>query len=222
MKKRTIVFDLDGTLVDTADDLVRSTEHALSTIGIKVTNRKVLRPAVSRGARGLIERGLNGAGSTLPDAEIEKLVTIFLAHYNDNIAVDSRPYAGAGEALQALKSAGARLAVCTNKREALSRKLLRQLHLHDMFDAIVGRDTLPVHKPDPGHLIGTVILADGDLGRSVLVGDSDVDIETARSASLPVIGVSFGYTDVPIHDLAPDVIIDHYSELAGAIRKVLP
>jgi phosphoglycolate phosphatase len=114
-----------------------------------------------------------------------------------------------------------RLAVCTNKREAPSRKLLRALSMDGLFSAIVGRDTLPVHKPDPGHLIGTVILADGNLSHVVMVGDTEIDVATAKAAGLPVIGVTFGYSAEPIHTFVPDGIINHYRELEGRIDAVL-
>ena len=217
MKRHTIVFDLDGTLVDTARDLANSTAHALSLIGVPPPKFESLRPYVSTGARGMIEFSLREANRGLPKEDVDSLLDRFLTHYDAHIAVDSKPYPDVIKVLDQLKLDGVRLAVCTNKREKLARKLLRELDMLKYFNAVTGRDTLPVHKPDPGHLIGTVILADGDLSRAIMVGDSETDIMTARSASIPVIAVSFGYTERPIQDFNPDVVIDHYSEfLAGA------
>ena len=220
MKKYTIVFDLDGTLVDTAKDLASSTAHALSLIGVPSPAFMKLRPYVSTGARGMIEFALREANRGLPKADVDTLLERFLTYYEKNIAIESKPYPDVMKVLDGLKTGGMRLAVCTNKREKLARALLRELDMLKYFDAVTGRDTLPVHKPDPGHLIGTVILADGDLSRAIMVGDSETDIMTARSASIPVIAVSFGYTERPIQEFNPDVVIDHYSEFMAGAEKL--
>jgi phosphoglycolate phosphatase len=123
--------------------------------------------------------------------------------------------------LKGLSERGTRLAVCTNKREDLSRKLLKELNMDRLFRAIVGRDTLPVYKPDPGHLIGAIILADGNLDRAIMVGDSDVDVATAKRAGVPCIGVTFGYTAAPIATYQPEGLIDHYRDLETRMREVL-
>ncbi|MEZ5776287.1 MAG: HAD family hydrolase [Hyphomicrobiaceae bacterium] len=217
MRTPTVVFDLDGTLVDTAPDLAHATNHALSRIGIPAVALETVRASVSHGARAMLVKALDIAGWTLPDAEIDDLLTHFLDFYGENIAVESRPYPDAVEVVKGLKGRGMRLAVCTNKREGMSRKLLKELGMLDLFSAVVGRDTLPVYKPDPGHLIGTVILADGDLGRTVMVGDSETDVLTAKAAGIPVIGVTFGYTHAPIASFGPDAVIDHYRDLANAV-----
>jgi phosphoglycolate phosphatase len=133
----------------------------------------------------------------------------------------SRPFEGIPELLDGLLTAGARLAVCTNKLEALSRSLLRQLALHERFAAIAGRDTFDVFKPAPGHLTRTIALAGGRPDRAVMVGDSEVDIATATAAGVPSIGVSFGYTPVPVRELKPTVAIDHYREFMAALAGVL-
>ena len=222
MRNITAVFDLDGTLVDTAGDLARATNHALASQGLPAVPSEVLRPTVSYGARAMIEQGVRLAGTTLPAAEIDRMLEILLAHYGENIAVESRPFPAVVEVITRLRAQNARVAVCTNKREGLSRRLLRSLGIDELFHAVVGGDTLPVRKPDAGHLIGTVILADGDLGRTVMVGDSEVDVLAARAASIPVVGVSFGYTAKPIASFQPDAVIDHYDELEALLPKLLP
>ncbi len=122
--------------------------------------------------------------------------------------------------LTGLAKRGTKLAVCTNKREALSRQLFKELKMDRLFSAIVGRDTLPVYKPDPGHLIGTIILADGNLDRAIMVGDSEVDVATAKRAGVPCIGVTFGYTTAPIATFKPEGLIDHYRDLETRMREV--
>jgi phosphoglycolate phosphatase len=220
MKDWTIVFDLDGTLVDTAPDLARATNHAIGKAGLSPVALDLIRPTVSHGARAMIVHALEIHGRMLEDARVDELLEVFLEYYAANIAVDSRPYQDVPAVLKRLRGRGSRLAVCTNKREALSRKLLSEIGLISLFDAVVGRDTLPVHKPDPGHLIGTVILADGDLGRAIMVGDSEVDVKTAKAAGIPVVGVSFGYTVKPVKSFEPEGLIDHYRDLEDEVRRL--
>ncbi len=220
MDNLTAVFDLDGTLVDTAPDLVGATNHALSDIGLAPVGAKLLRPWISFGARRMIVEGLNHSGQALPDAEIDRLLDLFLVYYEGNIARESRPYPGVVAAIEALAADGARLAICTNKREGLSRSLLAALDLDRHFHALAGRDTFPVCKPHPDHLLGAVRMAGGDPRRALMVGDSCVDIQTAKAAGIPVIAVSFGYTDVPVSQLSPDRIIDHFDALMPAIRDL--
>ncbi|HRY06987.1 MAG TPA: phosphoglycolate phosphatase [Hyphomicrobiaceae bacterium] len=218
----TIVFDLDGTLIDTAPDLVGAANHALARLALPPRPAEALRPWISFGARRMIEEGLDQCGVKQSPARIDQLLAVFLDHYEANIARLSRPYPHVLDEISRLTSAGASIAICTNKREALTFKLLDALQLTQYFAAIIGRDTLPVSKPDPDHLIGTIARAGGRVERAVMVGDSGVDIATARAARVPVVGVSFGYSDVPIKDLNPDVTIDTYANLAGVIGPLLP
>jgi phosphoglycolate phosphatase len=221
MKNITLVLDLDGTLVDTAPDLVRATNHVMRAIGASEAPAEHIRSTVSHGARAMIVHALALAGRSLSDPEIDKLLDQFLGYYAENIAVESRPFPDVVEVLTGLAKRGTRLAVCTNKREALSRRLLKELKMDRLFSAIVGRDTLPVYKPDPGHLIGTIILADGNLDRAIMVGDSEVDVATAKQAGVPFIGVTFGYTVAPIASFKPEGLIDHYRDLEQRMREVL-
>jgi phosphoglycolate phosphatase len=221
MKRHTVVFDLDGTLVDTAPDLVRATNHVLAGLGLAPVEAARLRPTVSYGARALIEHALEISGHPSATSEVDALLERFLAYYADNIAVESRPFPEAVEAVVRLGGRGYRLAVCTNKREGLSRRLLKELGMDRLFHAIVGRDTLPVHKPDPGHLIGTVILSDGNLDRTVMVGDSEIDVRTAKAAGIPVIGATFGYSAEPIASFAPEATFDHYREIDARVEALM-
>lgn len=220
MHDLTVVFDLDGTLVETAPDLIAAINHVMGLAGVAPSTPDEIRPGISFGGRAMIEKGLALRGASRTTTEVDHLHRAFLAHYAANIAVHSHAYPGLESALTALSTAGATLAVCTNKQEALSRQLLEALGLASRFAAIAGRDTFAVYKPDPGHLTGAIRLAGGDPRRAVMVGDSDTDIRTARAAGISVIGVPFGYTDVPIHALAPDIVIEHYSELEAAVRRL--
>ena len=220
MQNLTIVFDLDGTLIDTAPDLVGATNHVLAAEGLVPVTDAQVRPYVSFGARRMIERGLELRGALRSIEETDRMLEVFLAFYANNIAVRSRPYPLLEATLSELAASGARLAVCTNKRENLSRKLLDALGLSQRFAAICGSDTFTVRKPHPDHLIGTIKAAGGDASRAIMVGDSDVDVCTAKAAGIPIIGVSFGYTDIPMRDLGPDALIDHYSEFRPELDRL--
>lgn len=217
----TVVFDLDGTLVDTAPDLAAAANHVFGLAGLAPVAPAQLHPFIGNGSRAMIEEGLRLNGVTRTREEVGRLHERFFPYYADNIAVLSRPFEGIPELLDRLLELGARLAVCTNKFEALSRSLLRQLALHERFAAIAGRDTFDVFKPAPGHLTRTIALAGGQHDRAVMVGDSEVDIATAAAAGIPSIGVSFGYTQVPVRELNPTAAIDHYREFMPALERVL-
>ncbi|MEZ5851189.1 MAG: phosphoglycolate phosphatase [Hyphomicrobiaceae bacterium] len=221
MDRYTIVFDLDGTLVETAPDLVRATNHVLALKGLPPVPHDAIRPHISFGARAMITEGLRLHGAALDSAETDDLHARFLAFYGENIAVGSHVFPGLETALDALAAAGARLAVCTNKQERPSRQLLDALGLTRRFQAIAGRDTFAVFKPHPGHLTGAIERAGGTPGRAIMVGDSDTDVQTARAAGIPVIGVPFGYTDVPMADLAPDALVSHYDELVETVKRLV-
>jgi phosphoglycolate phosphatase len=221
MKGVTLVFDLDGTLVDTAPDLIGAANYVLGLRGLSPVSPAKLRPQISFGARKIIMRGLAEHGETLPDSEIDGLLATFLTYYAENIANESRPFPGLLETLRHHKHAGATLAVCTNKAERLSRALLTELEMLDLFAAVAGRDTFPVFKPHPDHLTGVIRLAGGDPDRAIMVGDSDTDISTARAAGIPCIAVDFGYTDVPVTELNPTTVISHYREFPAAVTRIL-
>lgn len=217
----TVVFDLDGTLVDTAPDLAAATSHALGLVGLPPVTVARLHPFIGHGSRAMIDAGLRMHGTALPEPELERLHAAFLDYYADNVAVHSQPFEGVVDVLQALWDAGARLAVCTNKVERLSRLLLQALRLDHRFAAVAGRDTFEVFKPAAGHLTQTIAAAGGQASRALMVGDSEVDIATAMAAQVPCIAVSFGYTTRPVRDLGPDAVIDHYREFMPALARIL-
>jgi phosphoglycolate phosphatase len=218
---RTVVFDLDGTLVDTAPDLINALNFILDREGLPPVPLHSARNMIGAGARKLLERGLELEGRSASPAEIGRLTEDFISYYADHIAEQSRPFDGLERALDDLAGHGYRLAVCTNKLEWLSTRLLDQLNLSSRFAAICGADTFGVAKPDPAILRQTVARAGGQLSSAIMVGDAGPDVGVARRAGIPVIGVSFGYTEVPIADLKPDRIIDHMRELGAAIRELM-
>ncbi|WP_330083256.1 HAD family hydrolase [Methylocystis iwaonis] len=217
-----LVFDLDGTLADTAHDLIATLNVLLAREGLPLAPPASARSIVGAGARALIERGFALSGAPLPPDRVEPLVVEFLAHYEAHIADESRLFPGALTALDRFSGAGFKLAVCTNKPERMARLLLEKLGAADRFAAICGRGTFPMHKPDPRTLELTIETAGGDPARAVMVGDSKTDIDTAKGAGAPVVAVDFGYTEIPVTELAPDRVISHFDELWAAAESILP
>jgi len=212
-----IAFDLDGTLVDTAPDLVATLNVLLALKGLPSVEEAMLRIMIGGGARRLIERALSDQGITLPAAELEELHAEYLRYYEAHIADHSRLFSGLEVALDALSARGWRFVVCTNKLERLSVLLLERVGLKHRFAAICGQDTFATQKPDPDVLRQTIARAGGHIHNAVMVGDSATDIDMARAASVPVVAVDFGYSETPVSQLGPDRIISRYEDLPGAI-----
>jgi phosphoglycolate phosphatase len=221
MNSPTIVFDLDGTLVDSAPDLVTTLNVVLAHEGLQPVAYDDGRLMVGGGARAMVERGVKATGRLLPATEIDRLVRDFITYYAEHIAVRSRPYHGVEAALDQLSESGCGLAVCTNKLERLSVQLLDTLGLHPRFRAICGADTFGVSKPDPAILTRTIECAGGDKTRAIMVGDSWTDVATARAAGVTVIAVDFGYSDVPVAELKPDRVVSTFSELPETVFRML-
>lgn len=215
----TVVFDLDGTLVDTAPDLTSALNYALSVLERPPVAAESVRHMVGHGARKLLERGLVASGGATP-AMIEAGVPAFLEYYWQHIADGSRPFPGVGPALDRLAVAGCRLAVCTNKPVALAQGLLGALGWTERFGAVLGFDSVPLPKPDPGHVWATIDAVGGRVEDTVYVGDSMTDVAAARAAGVPVVVVSFGFSDRPASALGADLVIDHYDDLDGALAKL--
>ncbi len=213
----TIVFDLDGTLVDTAPDLIDTLNFTLTGHELPAVPYHEARPMIGGGARGMIEQALAADGRDCTPVAVDRLYTRFVAHYAEHIADRSRTFPHVDGALDRLAKAGHRLAVCTNKLEWLSKKLLRTLDLADRFAAICGQDTFGRQKPDPDVFRATVIRAGGNPERAIMVGDSVTDVQTARAANVPVVAVDFGYTDVPVASLRPDRVISSFAQLPAII-----
>jgi phosphoglycolate phosphatase len=221
MSAPTIVFDLDGTLVDTAPDLVDTLNFILAREGLPPVPFAVARNMIGGGARTLIERGLAAEGRNGSPSEIERLYSDFVAHYGNHFADRSLPFPGVVAAIEQLARQGCRFAICTNKLEWLSVRLLDALGLSHYFAAVCGQDTFGLQKPDPEMLLQTIRRAGGTATQAIMVGDSQTDIDVARAAGLPVIAVDFGYTETPVSRLGPDVVIGSYDKLPAAVFELL-
>jgi phosphoglycolate phosphatase len=217
----TIVFDLDGTLVDTAPDLINALNHVLDGEGLPPVPLKAARTMIGAGARRLIERGLEAEGRRAGPRDVDRMTAAFIGYYADHIAELSKPFEGLEHALDRMAACGYRFAVCTNKLEWLSKRLLDELKLTRRFAAICGADTFGVSKPDPAILRQTVALAGGKMASAIMVGDAGTDVGVARRAGIPVIGVDFGYTDTPMAELKPDRLIRHMLELPEAVADLI-
>jgi phosphoglycolate phosphatase len=221
MPAPTIVFDLDGTLIDTAPDLIGTLNVILTRHDVAPVAFDEARTMIGAGVKPLLQRALASKGKQLPAEEIGRLFAEYLEIYAAHIADGSRPFAGVESALDNLSGQGCRLAVCTNKLEWLSVKLLKELQLADRFVAICGQDTFTMRKPDPDMLRLTIARAGGDTGHAVMVGDSMTDVATARAAGIPIIAVDFGYTDTPPAKLGADRLISHFDALPGAVTDLV-
>lgn len=213
MSASLVVFDLDGTLIDTAQDLVASLNHTIGLEGLEPVSYGDLTHLVGHGAQVMIRRAFSLRGHETSQAELDRMLAVFVEHYAGAMPGVSAPYPGLAQAMDRLSDAGYRLAVCTNKLEGLARRLIEGVGLTPRFAAITGGDTFAVRKPDAEHLLGTVRLAEADPKRTVMIGDSLNDMLVARNAGIPSIGVPFGYSDVPLADLEPNHVISHFDEL---------
>jgi phosphoglycolate phosphatase len=216
-----IVFDLDGTLVDTAPDLMNTLNTVLGEEGLPPLPYETAPLLVGRGAKVMLERGFAADGRPLEEPDASRLFARFIEHYLEHIADESRPFPGVLEVLDRFEAEGAILAVCTNKRTDLALAVLDALHLTGRFKTVVGPDMAPRPKPDASHLLRTVELCGGDPARALMVGDSINDVLAARNAQIPVVLVSFGYTDIPARDLDADALIDGFDELYEQVVRLV-
>jgi phosphoglycolate phosphatase len=226
LEGKTIAFDLDGTLVESAPDLIAAVNSILIAEDLKPLTLEEARPFISRGARWLLQWGIASGGVPEPAARAAALFDRFINYYSAHIADESHPFPGVIDALNVLRSAGAKLVVCTNKPTALSHSLLTKLGMVDLFDGIVGIDAVTAAKPNAAHLIEAVQAVGGDLTQTIMVGDADTDAGAARAAGTPLILVDFGYTEIPAVELVPDILLHHFDDLVHAcinlFNKSLP
>jgi len=221
MPTPTIVFDLDGTLIDTAPDLIDTLNVILARHDVAPVAFNEARTMIGAGVKPLLQRALASKGKQFPPDEIDRLFAEYLEIYAAHIADRSRPFPGLEQALDALAARGCVLAVCTNKLEWLSVKLLKELKLASRFVTICGQDTFTMRKPDPDMLRLTIVRAGGDTGHAVMVGDSMTDVATARAAGIPVVAVDFGYTGTPPAQLGADRLISHFDALPAAVMELV-
>ena len=216
----TLVFDLDGTLAETGLDLVETLNQVLAEIQVSPIGFLQARTMIGHGARAMIGLGLETHHIVADETLMEKLLQRFMVIYEDQLCVKTHLYPHVLESLQSLQNTGYRMAVCTNKIEKHSITLLQKLNVAHYFKAICGRDTFPYYKPDPRHLVDTIKQAGGNPRNAIMVGDSITDLDTARNAGLPSIGVTFGYTTTPMAEMKPDRLIEHYRDFIAAVQSL--
>jgi phosphoglycolate phosphatase len=223
MASPALIFDLDGTLADTAPDLLGATNAVLAARDRPSLDLTSLRSMVGFGAVALISQAMEASGSPVAEGEMPALTEIFLAHYRDHIADDSVLFPGVPETLASLKQDGALLAVLTNKPQVLTDPLLPLLGIDHLFAAIYGAGRKPYTKPDPRifhDVVADTFAASGNTGAAVMIGDSVTDLSTARAAGAPCILFSYGYTPVPAHELGADAVLDDFRQLPDALRDL--
>jgi phosphoglycolate phosphatase len=216
-----ILFDLDGTLVDTAPDLAGTMNDILGKLGLAPLPVQEVRPLVGHGARALLLRGLERHSHTVSPEELEQMLVAFFDIYASRIAKESRLYPRTQMTLDLLSAGGASLGVVTNKPEDLSRLLLDALGIADRFGALIGRETAARPKPHPDPILLAAARLKVAIGRCVMVGDSDTDVAAAKSAGIPIVLVRHGYTSVPADELGANLVIDGFAELIAALPPLL-
>ncbi|MSP68254.1 MAG: phosphoglycolate phosphatase [Alphaproteobacteria bacterium] len=213
-----LIFDLDGTLVDTAPDLLAALNGVLAERRRAALPDSMVRHLVGDGAAALVRRGMAATGAEVAEADLAPLVERFIALYRKDIATRSRPFPGVVDTLATLSGRGYRFAVCTNKRHDLTLELLDALGLRSLFPVVIGGDSLPTRKPDPGMVIASLAALDATPAGAVMVGDSLNDVRAAQAAKVPVIAVAYGYAQVA--DLGADAVIEQFDHLPAALARL--
>ncbi len=219
---RNVIFDLDGTLADTAADLIAAANGCFRRRG----HGELLDPAgdaavAFRGGRAMLRAGFARQDAAWDEADVDADFPYLLSVYRDNIDVHTKMYPGAVAAVQRLRAAGYAVGICTNKPEDLAELLLRRLGVRDLFASLIGADTLPVRKPDPTPLHEAIRRAGGDPARAILVGDTVTDHETARAAGVASVLVTFGPAGRSVADLQPDALLDDFGELDAVVASLI-
>lgn len=216
-----VVFDLDGTLVDTSADLLAAANACFSAMGQGSPLTSADSLTAFHGGRAMLRLGFSRIGELVDEPGIDRWYPELLRHYREAIAVHSRPYPGTVEAISALHDLGYITTVCTNKPAALAEALLRELGIRDLFAALVGADTLPTRKPDVAPYRLAVESAGGRMARSVLIGDTETDLLTGRAAGVPVALVTFGPEGEGIARLQPEALLARYEDLPDLAARLL-
>jgi len=215
----TVIFDMDGTLVDTAPDLTAALNHVLNKNDFASIDVEIAKSMIGYGAGAMIQQGLKHLGHVLPRDRISEMEQAFNIYYDNHFTDHCRLFDGIDECLRTLKHQKYQLAVCTNTGEALARQILSELSIIDYFSAVCGGDTFSKKKPNPEPIWGAINAVSGERSRALMVGDSKTDIEAARAAKIPAIGVSYGYSNIPMNDLNPDCTVSSGKALLHEIRN---
>ncbi len=218
MSKFLLIFDLDGTLVDSVPDLCSALNEVLRERGYAALSQDDVRPLVGDGVAPLVSRAFAARGA--PPGEAESVLPRYIEIYEANAARLSRPYPGVRETLVGLRAGGYRTAVCTNKLQRATLAVLQGLGLDDLFDGIAGGDHFAVRKPDPGHLTGLVGEMNGTIARTAMVGDSEIDAAAARAAGVPIVLMRYGYARIDPDTLAADAVLDRFAEIPATLERL--
>jgi phosphoglycolate phosphatase len=217
----TIIIDLDGTLVDSAPDLADALDELLQERGLEKIGLDGTRKLIGHGISNLVRKALALRGQELSKLSLEAATARFQIHYAKRLPAKAVVYPGVVNALHVFKANNWRLVVCTNKLESFSRKILEGLGLASFFDVIAGPDTYGVAKPDPQHLLRTLPVARAADYKAIMIGDSEVDVETAHAAGIPVIAVTYGYSKTPLANLKPQALTDRFSEVPNLVKQLV-
>ncbi len=226
VQKFTILFDLDGTLIDTAPDLMNAHNHVMKKYGYETKTNDDIRQLVGKGAASLIGRSVWGQAkkdfSQIDDNLIKKeMVKEFIDYYGKNIAIESKLVNGVSEFLNWAKKNNISMGVCTNKQEHLAVDLLKQIKIYDYFEYVAGSNTFDYCKPDPRHLTNVIEIMQGDIKKSLMIGDSETDAESAKSAGIPFILLEDGYTEKKVSEIYHDYLIKDFVNIEELINKYL-
>lgn len=215
-----VIFDLDGTLVDSAFDLTGALNHVLEQEGRARVSVDSVRHMVGRGAKPLMESGMIATGAPATESDLNRMLPAFLEYYSAHVADETQIFPGVVETLTQLKDADVMLGVCTNKPIKLAEQLLNELDLSRFFGSILGGDSRSFRKPDPRHIIETVKPLNVSPADAVMIGDSIHDISAAKAVPMPVVAVTFGYSETAVAELNPDAIISHYADLPETLMRL--
>jgi phosphoglycolate phosphatase len=222
LPQRAVVFDLDGTLIDSAEDLADALNALLAEEGLPALGSAAVKGMVGDGAGALVQRGFTAASGRDPGAALPALTERFVARYHANAVSRTRPYPGVPETLRALRDQGVRLGICTNKPAVVTRRILEALALAPLFDAVLGGDGVARRKPHPDHLHAALEQLKAAPAEAAMVGDSPNDVAAARGARVPVVAVAYGYTRVAPEALGADLVIGRFEALPDALRRLPP
>ena len=225
-QKFTIIFDLDGTLVDTAPDLMNAHNYVMKKFGFETKTSEDIKNLVGKGAKSLIGRSVWGQArkelSKVNDEAIKKeMVTEFINYYSKNIANESKLVNGALEFLNWCKKNNISMGICTNKQDYLAIDLLKKINVYDYFEYIAGSNTFDYCKPDPRHLTNVIEIMQGDIKKSLMIGDSETDAESAKSAGIPFILLEDGYTEKKVSEIHHDHLVKDFVNIEELINKYL-